>query len=323
MILSDNYYFYDRDVNYFGFVKNGHLLEYKQLGVNHIGKIYRARIKSYSKLLCAFILDLGLEKDGLLRKKETVEDLKVGDTCLVEIRQYPKNNKMIELTQKLSLTDGYLVYLPYSKKNNNFINRTKARFLDDKIREQKKDLLIKKYEEIYRKKNLLPVPKLVYQPNEFLRLISNDDIAFVSNCKLEIPFKYIYDKEFSVKYNKYLSKQIVRLNEKTISLDSGGNLVIDKLEALTFIDVNSALKGVTLNKEQVSYEINKQACESIAINLSLREIRKMVVIDFINLKNLEERNNIEKYFIEMLKTYGIRYKIYGFTKMGLFELVVQ
>ena len=98
------------------------------------------------------------------------------------------------------------------------------------------------------------------------------------------------------------------------------SLIIDELETLTVIDVNTS--GIKSNqKKEVFFEdINRKILEPLAYNLKFRNIGGMVVIDFLR---VEKKQDLEEEFKNILDFYGLEYEIHGFTNMGLFELTLK
>ncbi|MFM1541151.1 hypothetical protein ABGF30_07375, partial [Helcococcus ovis] len=111
----DNFkFFYEKDEELIcGEVKNKRLIEYIDLRNNILGNIYRAKVIDYINSMNAYVLNIGQSKNALLRKKFLIEDIKLGDDVIVEIIKVPDNDKMIEASQKISITDGYLILMPY------------------------------------------------------------------------------------------------------------------------------------------------------------------------------------------------------------------
>ncbi len=121
-----------------------------------------------------------------------------------------------------------------------------------------------------------------------------------------------------IKYN--LTKQIEISQNRKIWLKSGGFITIDKTEALTAIDVNSARFTGKLNLEETAFLINTEAAVEIAKQIRLRDIGGIIVIDFIDLHDEEHKKKLVKIFLEELNKERTRVQIEGFTKLNLLEL---
>lgn len=116
------------------------------------------------------------------------------------------------------------------------------------------------------------------------------------------------------------SKMDAALSER-VWLKSGGYLVIQPTEALTVIDVNSG-KYETGNRteEETSFRINAEAAEEIALQLRLRNLSGIIIVDFINMAAEEHRRDI----LDCLKKYvqgdRVRTTVVDMTPLGLVEI---
>lgn len=135
-----------------------------------------------------------------------------------------------------------------------------------------------------------------------------------SNLKIEVKEK---DNLFEV-YE--LNKQIEKLQNRKIWLKCGGFITIDKTEALTAIDVNTGKYTGNQNLEQTVYKVNSEATIEIAKQLRLRDIGGIIMIDYIDMKNPENKEKIEELLKEELKKDRSKTQVEGFTKLDLMEL---
>lgn len=117
-----------------------------------------------------------------------------------------------------------------------------------------------------------------------------------------------------------LEKQIEKIQNRKIWLKCGGFITIDKTEALTAIDVNTGKYTGNQNLEQTVYKVNSEATLEIAKQLRLRDIGGIIIIDYIDMKNQENKEKIEKLLKEELKKDRTKTQVEGFTKLDLMEL---
>ena len=110
------------------------------------------------------------------------------------------------------------------------------------------------------------------------------------------------------------------MENRKIWLNCGGFITIDKTEALTAIDVNTGKYTGTKNLEQTIYKVNKEATVEIAKQLRLRDIGGIIIIDYIDMKNEENKKQIEDLLKEELKIDRSKTQVEGFTKLDLMEL---
>ncbi len=109
-----------------------------------------------------------------------------------------------------------------------------------------------------------------------------------------------------------------KLIEKRVWLKSGANIIIEQLETLTVIDINSS-KNVTRN-QNIILDINKEAALEIAKQLRLRNISGMIVVDFINMSSKENEDELLSFFKETVAKDSVPTQVFDITKLGLVEL---
>ncbi|MCK4716829.1 MAG: ribonuclease E/G, partial [Candidatus Marinimicrobia bacterium] len=123
--------------------------------------------------------------------------------------------------------------------------------------------------------------------------------------------EYNIEKEF----NKSLNKKVW--------LKCGGFIVIEHTEAMTTIDVNSGKFIGKKDHEKNSLKINLQAAKEIARQLRLRDIGGLIVIDFID---MEEGENRKKVFLDIkreLQSDRARVALSPISDFGLLEMTRQ
>lgn len=111
---------------------------------------------------------------------------------------------------------------------------------------------------------------------------------------------------------------IDRLIEKRVWLKSGANIIIEQLETMTVIDINSG-KNISKNETAI-FEINKEAAVEIARQLRLRNISGMIIIDFINMKSKEHMEELVSLVKEHIKKDEVPCTFMDVTRLGLVEL---
>ena len=117
-----------------------------------------------------------------------------------------------------------------------------------------------------------------------------------------------------------IEKQLSVSKGRKVWLKSGGFITIDKTEALTAIDVNSAKYTGENNLEETAFMINKESAIEIAKQIRLRDIGGIIVIDFIDLHNEIHKKELVNIFAKELKKERTKVQIEGFTKLNLLEL---
>ncbi|MEY3996581.1 MAG: hypothetical protein RL344_924 [Pseudomonadota bacterium] len=120
-----------------------------------------------------------------------------------------------------------------------------------------------------------------------------------------------------------LAKVDIQINtalNRRVNLNSGAYLVIDQTESMCTIDVNT---GSFVGKKQFSDTIlntNLEAAVEIARQLRLRNLGGIILIDFIDMTRLEDRDTVSNTLTKALAKDSVYTRIYGFTALGLMEL---
>ena len=148
---------------------------------------------------------------------------------------------------------------------------------------------------------------------QYLTKLQNENKEY-KNIKIEL-------KEKQNILNIYnIEKQIEKIENRKVWLKCGGFITIDKTEALTAIDVNTGKYTGKYDLEDTVFKVNKEATIEIAKQLRLRDIGGIIIIDYIDMKNQENKNKIEKILKEELKKDRSKTQVEGFTKLDLMEL---
>jgi ribonuclease E len=116
-------------------------------------------------------------------------------------------------------------------------------------------------------------------------------------------------------------EQLRKAIEKKVWLPSGGSIVIEQTEALTVIDVNTSKFLGKTSLEQTVYENNLEAAEEIARQLRLRDIGGIIVIDFIDMKDPRNRENVVSAFKQALARDRTKTQVVGgISELGLLQM---
>ena len=136
----------------------------------------------------------------------------------------------------------------------------------------------------------------------------------------QIPIRLYEDKlqPLSKLYN--LERQMEHALAKKVWLKSGGYLVIEPTEALTVIDVNTG-KSVAKKEPQKHFlNINMEAADEIAMQLRLRNISGIIIIDFIDLSSAGDRRAVMEKLRKAVKNDPIPVQVLDMTKLDLVEV---
>lgn len=120
-----------------------------------------------------------------------------------------------------------------------------------------------------------------------------------------------------------IEHQIESAFSRSVSLPSGGAIVIDHTEALVSIDVNSARATRGSDIEDTAFKTNMEAAEEVARQMRLRDLGGLVVIDFIDMENPKHQRDVENVLRDALKKDRARVQMGKLSRFGLLELSRQ
>mgnify|MGYP003607905718 CR=1 FL=1 len=120
-----------------------------------------------------------------------------------------------------------------------------------------------------------------------------------------------------------IEHQIESAFSRSVSLPSGGAIVIDHTEALVSVDVNSARATRGADIEDTAFKTNMEAAEEVARQMRLRDLGGLVVIDFIDMENSKHQRDVENTLRDALKQDRARVQMGKLSRFGLLELSRQ
>ena len=120
-----------------------------------------------------------------------------------------------------------------------------------------------------------------------------------------------------------IEQQIETAFARSVSLPSGGAIVIDHTEALVSIDVNSARATRGADIEETAFKTNMEAAEEVARQMRLRDLGGLVVIDFIDMEDAKNQREVENTLRDALKKDRARVQMGKLSRFGLLELSRQ
>ncbi|RJR20440.1 MAG: Rne/Rng family ribonuclease [Desulfobacteraceae bacterium] len=117
-----------------------------------------------------------------------------------------------------------------------------------------------------------------------------------------------------------IEMDISRAMEKKVWLKSGGYIVIESTEALTAIDVNTGSYVGARNLEETILKTNLEAVKEIAYQLRFRNLGGLIVIDFIDMEKLPNREKVFTALKEALNKDRAKSNILHMSDLGLIEM---
>ena len=196
-------------------------------------------------------------------------------------------------------------------------NKIEKAFKNDKENNPK---LIAKSEDIV-EKMIIDLPEKSIQ-----KIKTNNQKEYKKMLKFQEENNYLNETKIELEENQDIleiydiKKEISKIENRKIWLKCGGFITIDKTEALTAIDVNTGKYTGKQNVDQTIYKVNEEATVEIAKQLRLRDIGGIIIIDYIDLDNQENKKKIQSLLEEKLKKDRTKTQVEGFTKLDLMEM---
>ncbi len=155
---------------------------------------------------------------------------------------------------------------------------------------------------------------LYSQIKDYLHEIAPSKVSIVKHHRARMPI-----------FEKYgIERQIKTSFGKTVSMSKGAYLVIEHTEALHVIDVNSGNRSnKAKNQEDTALEVNLISAAEVARQLRLRDMGGIIVIDFIDMNNAENRKTLFNFLRDEMKDDRAKHKILPPSKFGLVQITRQ
>lgn len=217
--------------------------------------------------------------------------------------------------------------------------RTAAENIPEDLLRKDLDSLLSLWADIKQKAKVTPAPCLLYRDMGTLGRVLRDEISGqVDEIIVDDPdeferAKFFVERFFPEKPNLHLytgstpvfeyfgvEAEISKALDRKVWLRSGAYLVFDQTEALTVIDVNSGKFTTAPDMRHTVLATNLEAAEEIARQLRLRAIGGIVVVDFIDMDDEEDKHKLLEHFSECLSGDRLKAKVFSITQLGLVEL---
>ena len=322
-------------------VENGLLTEYIQEDASQqYGDIVGGRVERLMPGIgCAFV-NIGRKKDGFLPLDEMSrsfegEKLKSGVFIPVQIRKEETGNKGAFLTRDLTLAGRTVLLMPLnrhigiSSRITDEEERKRLRETGEEIADGETGLVLRTAareagtEEIA--EEVRSLAEEWQRIREQIRTgFKAGEVLFHQDPVTQMIRDYesmgIQGRKEKEALSAEMQRQLRESESRMVRIPNGGNIVIDRCEAMTVIDVNSASSGIK-GKPEASYtEINLAACETIAAQIRLRNLAGIIMIDFIDMKEEADRQKVAEKLAEVMKRDRRKTVIHGWTRLGIMEM---
>jgi ribonuclease G len=120
-----------------------------------------------------------------------------------------------------------------------------------------------------------------------------------------------------------ITRQLENAFSRQVHLKSGGYIVVDETEALVAIDVNTGRHKGGKDQETSILKVNLEAADEIARQLRLRNMGGLIVLDFIDMKQRRDQQQVYSRMKEALRRDKAKTHILPISQLGLMEMTRQ
>lgn len=130
----------------------------------------------------------------------------------------------------------------------------------------------------------------------------------------------LYDKSQPIFDHYQIEEDLDNLLEHNVRLKTGGSLVIDQMEALTAIDINTGKQVGTTSLSDTILKTNIEAADEVCRQLRLRDMGGIIVIDFIDMDSAEDKKKLMDHFTKGLERDRAKTRVGKISSLGLIEI---
>ena len=202
------------------------------------------------------------------------------------------------------------------------------------------DYLVKLWQRILDRREKAPTPSVLYEELDLtLRILRDVFSADVKRLVVDSPEEFKRAKEFMEEFMPRLAGRVelyegaedvfdahgieielARALERKVWLRSGGFLIIDQMEALTAVDVNTGKYVGKKSSDQTILKTNLEAVTEAVFQLRLRNIGGIIVIDFIDMARISDREKVYNELKDALRADKARTNILKISELGIVEM---
>lgn len=274
--------------------------------------------------------------------------VQVGQTVLVQVVKEGAAPKQHKVTQNITYGGRFLVYFPYGRRirfsrkldlvaqqqlsrviqveeEEGILYRTEAAQAATSSLQAELTQLRARHHQMLQQTTITQDESLILQE---AKRLSHVEEAIVTNRseKERLEQMGLRVERPVVKGRLPVMEQVDRAIEKALEkvvwLDGGAYLLIEEVETMTVIDINSG-KTVSVKEQKRTFDqINEAAAVEIMRQLRLRNISGMIAVDFLR-GSSKGQTRVTQLLKERAAHESKQIEVYGFTKMGLCELTRQ
>lgn len=306
--------------------------------------------------MISFVRDEGALEEK--KKKSVSSYINQGERVLVQVIKDAAGPKGAKISGIIEMSGEHLVYMPYgryvavSKKIQSNTAQKSLRSFGERIKSEMEGLIFRtsaanaseadlleeletlrqQYKEL-EKKAMQKKVMLVQENNEFNKQLfylfkqMKEGEVIVDRLEEQKHWQALFP-HLTVSFHQgnenlfsqyHLETEIEKVLKRIVWLNNGAYLIIDQAEAATIIDVNTGKYEGKHQLEQTVFQTNILAAKEAARQIKLRDLSGIILIDFIDMKEAEEKQVMDVIAKE-LKSDNRQTKVVGFTSLGILQL---
>ena len=282
-----------------------------------------------------------LDNKTKLLWKQKLEEWKIEDTLLEEkVGMVVRTNVAVLTEHNLNIQNNNL---KIENVNHEYRKMSKNAIISENRDVQDAECFRREWEQLLEQKNKVldsvsyrTCFSCLYQPLEgyladirdtyessFNKIITNKEDIY-TRIREEFPsiknVEFYQDSRIPLEKLYSVETCLKEALDERVWLKSGAYLVIQQTEALTVIDVNSGKIQKKNPKDDIYFEINKEAAKEIALQLRLRNLSGIIIIDFISQNIKEQDSELLMYLNSLVKQDSVKTSVIDMTPLGLVEV---
>lgn len=312
--------------------EDGRLVEYIPVRrEDETGRILYGRVNRIMAGLEAAFVDIGRSRDGFLPLKEnsasfTGQPLRSGDRILVQVRKEETGQKGAYLSRDLSLPGSALILMPMNRhigvsaRITNPGDRERLSNLGRKLAGSRFGLVMRQAALATDEETLRGELETLLDRWSKIQAGELPEDGAEEELIRDYTPRGIDGIRRDTELTEDLKRQLKEAEGRKIRLRHGGNIVIDRCEAMTVIDVNSAQDPGDGNRRETALRTNLEACREIMIQVRLRNLSGILILDLIDMEDPGDRETVRTALEEAFRMDRIKTVIHGYTSLGLMEM---
>lgn len=297
--------------------------------------------KSPKKIYPGMDITVQVEKEAMGTKGAKLNDkISIAGRFLVLL----PNQDYIGISQKILDVDERMRLKDIAQRlkpdNYGIIMRTNSEFKTEQEFIDEINELYKKSEKIIATAEFLKPPSLIYKNlSPIYRMVrdlfcddieevvinNEDDYKSIQKAVQDFPTDFsnkirYYNKDIELFDYYCIESQIEKALQKHVWLKSGGFLIIEQTEACVVIDVNTGKFTGKRDLQETIFRTNKEAAIEIAKQIRLRNLSGIIIVDFIDMQLIQNRNQILELLQNETKKDRNKTVVLSITELGLVQL---